>query len=253
MRREGEVFETYRMLGQEREAELRREAVRLQRAALAPRNARWGLLGVRMSTVRRLAAVTVLIALVLAGALAQTGASAAAARTVNCADAPYNNRISGLLEANLEITVHGSVCLVTGTVTGNVTVRNEDPQCDTRPPFVALDLEGGAIEGNVKAAGRRCVMVWLVDNATVSGNVIYEAEGNLGFLGDLAGATVRGNVLLKDGLLWATGASASNRVDGNLVCNGGEPLGGLDSGSDFNWDGADGDLDGTIGGAYLGC
>ena len=38
-----------------------------------------------------------------------------------------------------------------------------------------------------------------------------------------------------------------------IVCNGGDPLGGLASGSDFDWDGADGDLDGTIGGSYLGC
>jgi hypothetical protein len=246
------MFETYRMLGRDREAELHREAVRLQRATLAPRRARRAL-GVQRSILAVITAVATLSALSTAGALAQTGAAAAPARTVNCADPPYNNLVSGTLRANLEISVHGSICLVTGTVTGNVTVRNNDPQCDSRPPFVALELGGGTIEGNVKAVGRRCVMVWLVDDATVNGNVIYKAEGNLGFLGDSAGATVDGTVLLKNGLLWATGASSSNRVDGNIVCNGGEPLGGQGSGSDVDWDGTDGDHDGTIGGRYRSC
>jgi hypothetical protein len=202
---------------------------------------------------KAIAAAAALMVLGVAGAFGQTSAGAAAARAVNCADPPYNNLVSGSLGSNLEISVHGSVCVVTGTVKGNVTVRNDDPACDSRPPFVALDVEGGTIEGNVKAVGSSCVMVWLVDDATVNGNVIYQAEGNLGFLGDRAGATVHGNVLLRNGLLWSTGASFSNRVDGNLVCNSGEPLGGPGSSSDFNWDGADGDLDGTIGGKYLSC
>jgi hypothetical protein len=50
------VFETYRMLGQDREAELQREAQRLQRAALAPRGAGWRALRARISTSRRIPA-----------------------------------------------------------------------------------------------------------------------------------------------------------------------------------------------------
>ncbi len=202
---------------------------------------------------KALAVLTAFAALATTLVLGRVDASAASASAVNCADPPYNNVVSGTLEGNLEISGYGTVCLVTGTVEGNVTVQNDDPSCETRPPFVALDLEGGTIEGNVKAAGKRCVMVWLVDNATVNGNIIYEAEGNLGFLGDFAGARVHGNVLLKNGLLWATGASTSNQVDGNIICNGGEPLGGLGSGGESNWDGVDGDADGTVGGAHLGC
>jgi hypothetical protein len=202
---------------------------------------------------KAIAAAAALILLGIVAAFGQSGAGAAAAEAVNCADGPYNNLVSGSLEASLEISDHGGVCVVTGTVKGDVTVHNDDPACNSRPPFVALALEGGTIEGNVKAAGSRCVMVWLVDDATVNGNVIYQAEGNLGFLGDRSGATVHGNVLLKGGVLWATGAASSNWVGGNIVCNGGEPLGGLGSGSDFNWDGTDGDVDGTVGAKYLSC
>jgi hypothetical protein len=45
----------------------------------------------------------------------------------------------------------------------------------------------------------------------------------------------------------------TNRVDGNIVCNGGEPAGGLKTGTPNDWDGLDDDVDGTIGGNYLGC
>jgi hypothetical protein len=87
--------------------------------------------------------------------------------------------------------------------------------------------------------------------ATAFGNVIYQARGNLGFRGELAGATVHGNVLLKYGVLWARSVFEPGRR--SIVCNGGEPLGGPGSGSDFNWDGTDGDVDGTVGGKYLSC
>lgn len=119
-----------------------------------------------MRSVTVLASLAACVVLGTALVFGHAGAEAATARAVNCADPPYNNVVSGMLEANLEISVHGTICLVTGTVEGNVTVGNDDPQCETRPPFVALDLEGGTIEGNVKAVGKRCVMVWLVDAAT---------------------------------------------------------------------------------------
>jgi AAA ATPase domain len=57
--------------------------------------------------------------------------------------------------------------------------------------------------------------------------------------------------------LWATGASTTNRVDGNLLCLGGEPAGFADLATRTNWDGAGvdpadptADIDGTIGGRF---
>jgi len=67
--------------------------------------------------------------------------------------------------------------------------------------------------------------MWLSDAASVGGDVVYGAEGNLGFLGNGPGATVWGDVLLRSGLLWATGASTTNRIEGSLVCRGGLPVG----------------------------
>jgi WD40-like Beta Propeller Repeat len=180
-----------------------------------------------------------------------------ARRTVNCAQPPYGNVISGTLRSDVEISLYGTECVVTGTVKGDVTVLNDDPRCRTRPPFVALDLQGGTIEGNVIALGGACVMVWLGDGAEVEGTIAYAAEGNLGFLGDGAGAAVNRNVLLAGGRLWATGASTTNRVDGNLLCLGGEPAGFAELATRTNWDGAGVDpadptvdIDGTIGGRF---
>jgi WD40-like Beta Propeller Repeat len=178
-------------------------------------------------------------------------------RAVNCASPPHNNLISGTLEGDLEISLYGTVCVVTGTVRGDVTVRNADPRCQTRPPFVALDLQGGTIEGDVTAAGEACVMVWLGDRALVTRDIAYEAEGNLGFLGNGDGAVVRGNVYLGGGFLWATGTSTTNRIDGKLSCRGGHPVGSADLATATNWDGAGLDpadrtidIDGTIGGRF---
>jgi hypothetical protein len=177
--------------------------------------------------------------------------------TVNCAQPPYGNVISGTLRSDLEISLYGTECVVTGTVKGDVTVLNKDPRCRTRPPFVALDLRGGTIEGNVIALGAACVMAWLSDGAEVEGTIAYAAEGNLGFLGDGVGATVDRNVLLASGRLWATGASTTNRVDGNVLCLGGAPAGFAELATATNWDGAGVDpadptidFDGTIGGAF---
>jgi hypothetical protein len=107
------------------------------------------------------------------------------------------------------------------------------------------------------ALGGACVMAWLGDGAEVEGTIAYAAEGNLGFLGDGAGAAVNRNVLLAGGRLWATGASTTNRVDGNLLCLGGEPAGFAELATRTNWDGAGVDpadptvdIDGTIGGRF---
>lgn len=195
-------------------------------------------------TTVAIAAVASLVALVT-----PTGASEG---PVNCADAPYNGTISGTVRGNVEVTAYPSVCLITGTVEGNVTARNESEQCDAGyPPVTAINVVGGTIRGNALSYGATCVMIWLRDGATVTGNVIHRSDGNLGFLGNGSGATVEGNAILQDGHLFATGSSTANIVSGNLICNGGEPQGsGTGTGSD--WD-ADGDLDGTIGKNYLGC
>jgi hypothetical protein len=91
----------------------------------------------------------------------------------------------------------------------------------------------------------------------VEGSIVFGSEGNFGFLGEGAGATVHGNVLLRSGLLWATGSSVTNRVDRSLLCTGGRPAGFPDLATATNWDGAGVDpadptvdVDGTIGGRY---
>jgi hypothetical protein len=180
--------------------------------------------------------------------------------TVNCAEPPYHNAVRGTLKANLEIRVYPGVCVVTGRVKGNVTVRNTDRPCATGSRYVALSLKGGKIDGHVEAAGKQCVMVWLFDRAVVKGEIVYEAAGNLGFLGDRTGARIRGNVLLKKGQLWATGTSTTNRINGNLACDGGRPAGSARLATRTNWDGAGRDekdeavdVDGSTGGRYLGC
>lgn len=223
-----------------------------------------------MGSTRRVHAALALSLLV--AALVGGTALPAQARPVNCAD--FNNRIDFTLKANLEITEHGTKCVITGTVDGNVTVADESATCDEPPAGVgqqaaeltAANLVGGTVLGNVKSSGGRCAMVWLRDGSTVDGNVIHRAGGNLGFLDapgatEHPGATVTGNVILRGGRLWATGSATRNRVDGNLICNGGAPRGPdgadpvngeLGSGSNTDWDGA-GDVDGTIGGKYIGC
>jgi hypothetical protein len=181
-------------------------------------------------------------------------------KTVNCAQRPYRNAIHGTLSANLEISAYPRVCVVTGRVKGNVTVRSTDRRCGKASRYVALALKGGRIDGSVRAAGKACVMVWLFDSGLVKGGIVYRAAGNLGFLGDRRGARVRGNVLLKSGLLWATGASTTNHVGGNLTCDGGRPAGLARLATGTNWDGAGRDetdetvdVDGTTGGSYVGC
>jgi hypothetical protein len=205
--------------------------------------------------------VAAVVALVLVG-VAGSGATQAQylKKTVNCAQRPYRNTIRGTLSANLEITVYPRVCVVTGRVKGNVTVRSTDRRCAKATRYVALAVKGGRIDGDVRAAGRQCVMVWLFDRGLVKGGIIYRAAGNLGFLGDYRGARVRGNVLLRSGLLWATGASTTNSIDGNLTCAGGHPAGLARLATKTNWDGAGRDekdetvdVDGSIGGSYVGC
>ncbi len=196
-------------------------------------------------------------------------ATAAADGRVNCAD--LGNRVDFTLRANLEITEHGSKCLITGRVRGNVTVRDFSRACEPPPigvgqqaaELTAVNVIGGTIDGNVLSFGRRCAMVWLRERATVAGNVTHFAGGNLGFLDAPgfavhAGSTVHGNVILGNGLLWATSTATDNRVDRHIICVAGVPrgpsgTGERGSGSRTDWDGADGDVDGTIGGHYLGC
>jgi hypothetical protein len=206
-------------------------------------------------------AVAAVVALALVGGITSSTTHAQSIRTtVNCAQRPYRNAIHGTLSANLEISLYPGICVVTGRVTGNVTVRSTKRRCAKTSRYVALALKGGKIDGYVRAAGKACVMVWLFDRGLVKGGIVYRAAGNLGFLGDHRGARVRGNVLLKKGLLWATGASTTNRIDGNLTCNGGRPAGLARLATRTNWDGAghdDGDetidVDGTTGGSYVGC
>jgi hypothetical protein len=181
-------------------------------------------------------------------------------RTVNCADPPYRNAVRGTLKANLEIRVYPGICVVTGRVEGDVTVRSVDRRCATGSGYVALSVKGGRVDGHVEAAGNQCVMVWLFDGAVVRGNIVYAAAGNLGFLGDRKGARIRGSVLLKKGHLWATGTSTTNRIDGQLTCEGGHPAGAARLATRTNWDGAGRDendetvdVDGTTGGRYVGC
>ena len=190
----------------------------------------------------------------------RTSRAEAGAKTVDCSKPPYRNRVRGTLTGNLEISVYPSICVVTGRVTGDVRVRNQGRSCTRGSDYVALSLTGGRIDGIVDAAGRRCVMVWLYDGAVVNGSIVYRASGNLGFLGDRRGARVRGSVLLGSGRIWATGASATNRIDGSLSCKGGRPAGSLRRATRSNWDGLGSDekdesvdVDGSIGGKYVGC
>lgn len=158
----------------------------------------------------------------------------------------------------------GSICQIRGTVQGHVQVFDDSDACNTRPPFTAVELAGGKVLGNIKSEGNKCAMVWLRDGAfvdstgasLVGGNVVVDAPGNLGFLGNGQGARVRGNSILNaaGSLLFATGASNANRVDGHIICEGGAPAGGPGTGDARNWDGLESSTDpgpdGTLGGRY---
>lgn len=183
----------------------------------------------------------------------ENDAREAGSSPIDCSAPGYGNKITGTVEGDVEVTEHGTTCTIQGIVKGSVTVRDESPNCDGEEALTAVDVVGGTVEGDVQALGRRCVMVFLEDGARIEGDVIYGAGGNLGFLGNAAGGSVGGDVLLGNGHLWAHGASTSNRIDGDLVCQGGGPKEGLGSGSKSNWDGFENDIDGTIGGTYRAC
>lgn len=170
---------------------------------------------------------------------------------VDCAEQP-GHTISGTLHANVRISTDNTICFVTGTINGNVLVTNDGSTCGPPPPVTALALLG-TVNGNVRSEGGPCVMVWLLDGGQVTGNITFGSGGNLGFLAEEAGSTVGGNVVLQNGLLWATGDATDNRIDGSLICAGGELLGGSGSGSATDWDGVDADQDGTIGRHMLNC
>lgn len=179
--------------------------------------------------------------------------TSAALGAIDCSAPPYQNKITGTVPGDVEVITHGTLCRIRGTVQGNVTVRDESAPCEKNEALTAVDIVGGTVEGNIVALGSACVMVFLEDGARVGGDVIYRAAGNLGFLGKAQGAWVGGSVVLEGGHLWAHGGSTSNRIDGDLVCEGGQPKQGLGSGNEANWDGFQDDVDGTLGGTYHSC
>jgi hypothetical protein len=162
----------------------------------------------------------------------------------------FGKKITGTVVGDVKVSVHGTVCAIKGTVNGSVTVRDVSDACTKRTLLTAINVVGGTIEGDIHAEGRRCVMVWLRDGALVEGNIDYRARGNLGFLGNEDGATVTGDVRAGNGTLFATGASTTNHVGGDLLCDEALPVGGAGSGSSTDWDGTDDDADGTIVGVY---
>ena len=202
-----------------------------------------------------------LIAVALAATLLPAGVGRAG--TTDCFDAPWGGTIPAgeTVNGNLSVTrqdapadPRGSVCVLLGEVHGNVKVEDDSAGCASRPPFTALEVIGGTIGGNVTSEGGLCAMIWLRDGATVDGNVTHGAEGNLGFLGNSSGASVDGNVHVKNGFLWATGSSTTNEVAGNIKCSGdGTTVGSPGTGDASNWDGLVGDdlsADGSLGGKY---
>jgi len=176
-----------------------------------------------------------------------------ASGVVDCSADAHGNGITGTVDGDVEVTEHGAVCEIRGTVHGSVIVRDDGSACDENEAITAADVLGGTVQGDIVALGGPCVMVFLEDGARVGGNVVYRADGNLGFLGDAEGAWVGGSLLLEGGRLWAHGASSTNRIDGDLVCGGGTPRQGLGSGSETNWDGWHDDVDGKLGGSYTAC
>jgi hypothetical protein len=184
---------------------------------------------------------------------ATTRARLPGAEAANCSTGPYGNRITGIVAGDVEVTEHGIVCQIRGTVRGSVTVRDDGTSCGEDDAITAVDVLGGTVGGDIVAHGGACVMVFLEDGAKVEGDVVFRATGNLGFLGDTEGAWIGGDLLLEAGRLWAHGASTTNRIDGDVVCDGGTPRQGLGSGSETNWDGWHDDVDGKLGGSYRGC
>jgi hypothetical protein len=164
----------------------------------------------------------------------------------------FGRRVTGTIPGDVEVTSHGTICTIRGTVEGDVVVRDTSEDCAKREVLTAVHVIGATIEGSIQAEGRRCVMVWLRDDAHVGGDIVYGAHGDLEFLGDETGATVEGDVIVLGGQLRATGDSTTNRIGGDLVCEGGTPVGGAGEGSASDWDGKGGP-DGTIGGTYRGC
>jgi hypothetical protein len=162
----------------------------------------------------------------------------------------FGKKITGTVVGDVEVRAHGTVCAIKGTVKGNVTVRDVSDACTKRTLLTAINVVGGTIEGDIQAEGRRCVMVWVRDGSRVEGNIDYQARGNLGFLGNEEGATVTGDVRAGSGTLFATGASTTNHIGGDLLCDEALPVGGAGSGSSTDWDGTDDDADGTIVGVY---
>jgi hypothetical protein len=161
----------------------------------------------------------------------------------------FGRRVTGTIPGDVQVTSHGTICTIRGTVEGDVVVFDDSEECTKREVLTAVHVIGGTIEGSIQAEGRRCVMVWLRDDAHVGGDVVYGAQGNLAFLGDGTGATVEGDVTVLGGRLSAAGDSTTNRIGGNLVCEEGAPAG---EGSASDWDGRGG-TDGTIGGTSRGC
>jgi hypothetical protein len=202
-------------------------------------------------TRRALGALAVIVA-VLVVAAGLWVATRPAEAALSCGG-PFGRRVVGTIDGDVEVTTHGTVCAIRGTVTGDVIVRDTSEACTKREVLTAVHVIGGTIEGDIRADGRRCVMVWLRDDAHVGGDIAYAARGNLGFLGDGTGATVEGNVTVLGGLLWATGDSTTNRIGGDLTCVRAEPVGGAGAGSADDWDGMNDGSDGTVEGTYSGC
>ena len=166
----------------------------------------------RRTRIRRPRSLALVAAIILVGTLALP-APVRARGPVNCAD--LGNTVDFTLRGNLEITEHGSKCVITGAVTRNVTVSDDSTICAPPPEgmgqqeeeLTAVNVIGGEIKGNIRSSGGYSAMIWLRHGSIVDGNVLNGAAGNLGFLdiegGYHPGSTVHGNVLLKSGNLFA--------------------------------------------------
>ena len=201
-----------------------------------------------------LAIMVATLAILLAGP-----ASAGPSGTVKCSTFPGTGApgdpylITGTVDSNL--VVDDGRCRVTdtGIVVGNVTVMSDSVSCPSGT-FIAINVMGGTIKGNVRSSGGPCVMIWLNDGALVEGDVIHDSLGNVGFTGGGSGAIVEGHVVAKNGHLWAGAASATNQIYGNIICSGdGAPF--VGPGNHTNWDGSNGKpktgiKDGVLSGNY---
>ena len=184
---------------------------------------------------------------------------------INCDEFPGKGSkkepylVDRTVEGDLEVT--SGVCQVSSTVMGDVIVGNDTPGCADRTlKYTALGVAKGVIKGDVHASGQACVMVWLGEDSTVEGKVVYDALGNMVFknvvggepkdpaeIPEFVGATINGDLEMKNGFLSASGVSLKNHVAGRIICDGGQPKK-LPSSRD-DWDG-DGIADGTMGGNY---